>query len=143
MKNKLLQYVLVLVGTWFAWDFARHRHTEMWWFKRFLSYPGIKPYENESVMTGAVKMAFDHLQRLKKYHPEKIRPKLPFEKEEAFPVRSELWSLVPKEHWWVDLSKPYDKYKLNAFQKHFIVCSKASKEWRNIDTEIRKKYSDA
>lgn len=142
MNRKLLAYILVLIGAWLLWDYTRHRHTEMWWFKRFLSYPGIKP-SDKNVIIGAVKMAFDHLQRLKKYHPEKIRPKLPFEKEEAFPVRFDLWSLVPREHWWVDLSKPYDKYKLSTFQKHFIVCAEASKEWHKIDTEIRKKYSNA
>lgn len=142
MSKKLLSYILILIATWLLWDHTRHRHTEMWWFKRFLSYPGIRMEKTDVLIHISVDMAYKHLQRLKKFHPEKIRPELPFEKQLPVPVNSEWFQDVPREFWWVNMAQPYDMAKLNAFQKRFVKGAKALAEWNSKKVEIRKKYED-
>ena len=110
--------MLVLIGAWLLWDYTRYRHTEMWWLKRFMSYPGISP-EGPGMKNISVSLAFKHLQRLKKHHPEKIRPALPFEKVAAIPVNSDWFGYVPEEYWQVDM-KNYDKSKLTELQKYRV-----------------------
>lgn len=142
MSKKLLYYILILIGAWFLWDYTRHRHTEMWWFKRFLSYPGIRPSASGLLVHRSVEMAFKHLQRLKKYHPEKIRSKLSFEKETPVPVFTDWFHAVPLEYWWVDIKGSYNEKQLNVFQKQFVKRMEAIIQFEKKKVEIRKKYED-
>lgn len=142
MSKKLLSYILVLIGAWLLWDYTRYRHTEMWWFKRFLSYPGVRPDTKGLLVHNSVEMAYRHLLRLKEHHPEKIRPELPLEKQLSVPVNSDWFQSVPRSFWWVDMTKPYDKKKMNAFQKGFITRMEALAELDRKAAAIRKKYED-
>lgn len=71
MNKKIWLYVLILVLAYFIWDYVRYRHTEEWWLKRFMSYPGCTP--DELGFENSMYAAMRHLERLRKFHPEKIR----------------------------------------------------------------------
>ena len=138
MSRKLLAYILVLVSAWLLWDYTRHRHTEMWWLKRFMSYPGIRP-EVKGMEKIAVELAFKHLQRLRKHHPEKIRPALPFEKITAIPVNAEWFGYVPAEYWQVDMEN-YDKDELTEIQKYRVRYIQAWTPYNQQIMDIYNKY---
>ena len=138
MSKKLLYYILVLIGAWFMWDYTRHRHTEMWWLKRFMSYPGVRA--GDLIIDRSVEMAYLHLQRLKKYHPDKIRKLLPYEKELSVPVNSDWFKYVPESFWMADIND--NPSTLNAFQKRYVKRQKALRALSNKESEIRKKYEE-
>ena len=78
MNKKIWLYVLILVLSYFIWDYVRYRHTEEWWLKRFMSYPGCTP--DELGFENSMYAAMRHLERLRKFHPEKIRASFAWDK---------------------------------------------------------------